>query len=70
MAAHGLEERLKAATDGAAEDLPLDLDLAHARRALNLADRRVSDEGHLDSLRRKLLRHDSERRDRQAAGNP
>lgn len=70
MAPQGLEERLNAAADCAAEDLPIDLHLADARRALNLANRRVSDEGHLDSLHRKLLGHVSERTDGRAAGNP
>ncbi len=70
MAAQGLEEWLKAAADGAAEDLALDLDLAHARGALNLAGRRVSDESHLDSLHGKLLGHVSEVRRGPAVWNP
>lgn len=70
MAAQGLEERLKAAVNGAAEDLPVDLDMAHARRALELAGRWISDESHLDSLHRGLLSHVSERTDGRAARNP
>jgi hypothetical protein len=33
VAAERLEERLKAAVDGAAQDPAIDLDLGHARRA-------------------------------------
>ncbi len=70
MAAEGLEEGLKAAADGAAKDPALDLDLAHARRALNLADRRGPDKGDLDSLHWKLMTHVSERMKRPVARNP
>jgi len=70
VAAQGLEERLKAAVDGAAEDAPVDLDLAHARRALELASRWISDESYLDSLHGRLLSRVSERTDGPAARNP
>jgi hypothetical protein len=59
VAAHGFEEGLKAAAHRAAEDLAIDLDLAHTRRALDLAGGRSADEPDLDSLHRRLICHAS-----------
>ena len=57
MATQGLEERLKAAVDSAPKDSPVDLDLANAGGALNLARGRAADEKHLDALGDQLFGH-------------
>jgi len=57
VAAERLEERLKAAVDGAAQDPAIDLDLGHAGRALDLACRRGADKKNFHALHRQLIRH-------------
>ena len=70
MAAQRLEERLKAAVDGAAQDESLDLDVAHPERALDLARRGDADESHLDSLHLRLFGHAGQPRKPAGAANP
>jgi hypothetical protein len=57
MAAQGVEERLEAAVDRAAEDTPLDVHLGDPGRALDLLQRRRTHERDLDPLHLKLLGH-------------
>ena len=57
MAAERLEERLKAAVDGAAQDPAIDLDLGYAGRALDLACRRCADKKDFHALDRQLVHH-------------
>jgi hypothetical protein len=70
VAAQGVEKRLNAAVDRAAEQRAVDLDLAHARRALDLAQGRDADELDLDSLHLKLFCHGLEPKRNFAALNP
>ena len=57
MAAECLEERLKAAVDGAAKDSPVDLDVLDPGGALHLTRGGAADEKHLDSLHDQLFGH-------------
>lgn len=57
MAAQRLEEGLKAAVDGAAEDSPVNLDPRDPGRAFDLAGRRRADEHDLHALHRHFFGH-------------
>jgi hypothetical protein len=70
VAAQGLEKRLNAAVDRAAEDRTVDLDLADTGRALDPAQGWDADELDLDSLHWKLFCHGLEPRGDFAAWNP
>jgi hypothetical protein len=58
VTAKGLQEGLEAARDDAPQHLPVDHDLADARRPLDAADRRHADEADLNSLHHRPFRHD------------